>query len=845
MTTSHKPASRKVPVSQDNLQAELTAAEELAAFGVWRWARGSRIVTGTAGFMRIFGLGADADSAAARPLLRRMTPANRRDLFAALRAALPVTIELAVADSGNMSRGMFSIALRSDGNGFWGVAHDVTALRTAVKNLGETEYRWEVALESAGQAMWDSNLETGEVYHSRTWRVMRGMNPDGDVNDSHENWASRLHPEDAPRILATIAREHTGEVQNVALEYRERKPDGNYIWVSSFGRPIEFFPDGRPKRIIGTDTDITQRKRDEDERDRLARRLQLALEVSELGVFEANLVTREVYWDKRVRQIYGLSDDFEVTPSYWETSLHPDDFDSAMRRVWAAVESRGTYVSDFRIIRPSGETRNVHTVGIWYQDADGVPKLLGVNWDVTEEVAAKRDLERARNLAEARNAELEDAKGAIEHNALHDALTGLPNRRYLDAHLAKRAAAAAETGGPVSLLHIDLDLFKQINDTLGHIAGDAMLMHVAALLREATGPDDFVARVGGDEFSIVTGLSATDARLETLAHEIISKVRRPVPYEGHYCRFGASIGIAARMGKDVDPQRLLIDADIALYRAKGRGKNRYEFFTEALQAETVNTKRVADDIMMGIEQDEFFPHYQPLFDAQTMALVGVEALARWRHPIRGVLPPAAFLKIAEDLNVVTAIDRVILETSLGQFNRWRAEGLEVPSISVNVSFRRLHDQQLMQSLETLSIAPGTVSFELLESIFLDEVDDIVSWNIDQIRELGIDINIDDFGTGHASIISLLKLRPKRFKLDRAFLDSLTESPAQQRLVRSIIDIGKSLGIKVVAEGVESMEQATILRELGCDILQGFAFARPMPADQFELFVRNRSWRKAS
>jgi EAL domain-containing protein (putative c-di-GMP-specific phosphodiesterase class I) len=318
-----------------------------------------------------------------------------------------------------------------------------------------------------------------------------------------------------------------------------------------------------------------------------------------------------------------------------------------------------------------------------------------------------------------------------------------------------------------------------------------------------------------------------------------------VPYQGHFCRFGASIGIASRAGRDVDPQRLLIDADIALYRAKGRGKNRFEFFTEALQAETVNTKRLADEILLGIEQDQFFPYFQPLFDAQSMELVGVEALARWRHPQRGVLPPSDFLRVAEDLNVVTAIDRTILEQALGHFARWQEAGLAVPAVSVNVSFRRLHDQQLLRHLRDLKFTPGTLAFELLESIFLDELDDIVSWNIDQIREMGIDINIDDFGTGHASIISLLRLRPKRFKLDRAFLSDLTTSPAQRRLVRSIIDIGKSLGIKVVSEGVETSEQAAILRELGCDILQGFAFARPMSAADLEVFMRDRSRRRAS
>ena len=795
--------------------------------------------------MHILGLDSAAGAVDVRSLLRRVVPAHRRHVFCALRDPGPDPIEVAVEDSFGTSRTILSVAIKTDEQGFWGIGHDVTALRKVTAELNQSESRWEMALESAGQAAWDSNIETGEVYHSRTWRVMRGMHPEGDVQDTHENWIGRVHPDDIDRIQAIIAKEHAGEVRTVAFEYRERRPDGQYIWISSLGKPVEWYSDGRPRRIVGTDTDITQRKLAEAEMARLSRRLELALEVSELGIFEANLETQDIYWDKRVRQIYGVPEHGEIARDYWERHLHPDDREAAIKRVWDAVKSQGAYHSDFRIFRPDGDARHIHTVGTWYRDADGVPKMLGVNWDVTNEVAAKADLELARNLAEARNAELEAARASIEHNAMHDALTGLPNRRYLDQHLADCAAEAATTGGSVGVLHIDLDLFKQINDTLGHVAGDAMLVHVAELLRAASSHDDFVARVGGDEFCVVSTHSGGNTVLAGLAQDIITRIRRPVKYEGHYCRFGASIGIAARAGADVDPERLLVDADIALYRAKGRGKNRYEFFTEALQAEAVSTKRLADDILRGIEQEEFFPFFQPLFDAQSMALVGVEALARWRHPTRGILPPAAFLKIAEDLNAVTTIDRVILEQALGHFGRWRDRGVDVPSVSVNVSFRRLHDQQLLSSLRDLAIPPGTLSFELLESIFLDELDDIVRWNIDQIRDMGIDINIDDFGTGHASIISLLKLRPRRFKLDRQFLEDLTTSSAQRRLVRSIIDIGKSLAIKVVAEGVETAGQAQVLRELGCDILQGFAFARPMAADDLETFLRSQAWRDAS
>jgi diguanylate cyclase (GGDEF)-like protein/PAS domain S-box-containing protein len=830
----------------DNPQALLAIAEELVGLGTWSWQRGSNAVDCSAGLARILGLGRGRERVAARPLLRRVAVTQRRALLATIRHGAPTAnIELAVLDSMGQSRTVLSVHIRKDVDGFWGVAHDVTALRSVSAALDQSESRWEIALECARQGVWDSDVLTGEVYHSRTWRALRGMHPAGDVLDTHESWKARVHPDDLERILALIATQQSGAQDRLVFEYRERKLNGEYIWIQSAGQTIAWQPDGRPRRVIGTDTDITQRKRAEAENERLRQRLELALEVSRLGIFEANLQTREVYWDKRVREIYGVPEDMEVPPDYWEHTLHPDDYETAMKRVWSAVENQGAYVSDFRIIRPDGAIRHLHTEGTWYRDHDGVPKMLGVNWDVTEEVEAKRDLERARELAEARNVELEATKQAIEFNAMHDALTGLPNRRYLDRYLDERAKSAAETGGAVSLLHIDLDLFKQINDTLGHVAGDAMLVHVAGLLRAAAGPDAFVARVGGDEFSIVTTLAGDNDQLAALAAEIIARIRRPVPYQGLFCRFGASIGIASRAGSGVDPQRLLIDADIALYRAKGHGKNRFEFFTEALQAETVTTKRVADEILRGIEQNEFFPYFQPLFDAQSMALVGVEALARWRHPDRGILPPASFLRIAEDLNVVTAIDRVILEQTLKHFAGWRAAGLDVPSVSVNVSFRRLHDQQLLSNLRDLDIAPGTLSFELLESIFLDELDDIARFNIDQIREMGIDINIDDFGTGHASIISLLKLRPTRFKLDRAFLEALTSSASQRRLVRSIIEIGKSLGIKVVAEGIESMEQAHILRELGCDIVQGFAFARPMPAGEFEQFMLGGGLRRAS
>ncbi|HQZ13082.1 MAG TPA: EAL domain-containing protein [Devosia sp.] len=583
----------------------------------------------------------------------------------------------------------------------------------------------------------------------------------------------------------------------------------------------------------------------EAELQKVSRRLGLALQTGEVGVWEYESASGTLVWDERMNEIYGLSG----VPAprryeHWRDRLHPADLERAVEDFRVAVEETGHYQSDYRIVTPAGEERWVRAIGRVYADPDQTSRIVGVNWDVTSDVALNDNLKRANRLSEARNAELEAAKARIEHNALHDSLTGLPNRRYLDDILHRHAQRCALNGRQLALLHIDLDRFKQINDTLGHAAGDAMLIHASEVLKANIRAGDFVARIGGDEFVVVCAGDGSPAFLTTLADRIIATMRQPVAYEGHECRFGVSVGIAVETGAQVEPNRLLINADIALYRAKSRGRNRYEFFTEALQAEVVHTKRVADEILHGLDDAEFLPYYQPQFDAHTLDVVGAEALARWRHPTDGIVLPQVFMGVAEELNVVSTIDRMILEQALRQFAEWRDARLPVPRISVNVSARRLQDEHLVATLQSLNIPPGTISFELVESIFLDESDDIVLNNIKQIKGLGIDIEIDDFGTGYASIVSLLKLKPKRLKIDRQLVMPIVDSLAQRHLVSSIIDIGKSLGIQVAGEGVETMEHARILRDLGCDILQGYALARPMAAPQLTAFLKADAWRGA-
>ncbi|WP_053239654.1 putative bifunctional diguanylate cyclase/phosphodiesterase [Pleomorphomonas koreensis] len=439
------------------------------------------------------------------------------------------------------------------------------------------------------------------------------------------------------------------------------------------------------------------------------------------------------------------------------------------------------------------------------------------------------ELGRAKSLADARNRQLEEANRRIRHASLHDALTGLPNRRHLMDHLGRLDSDMAATAGGIAMLHIDLDRFKQVNDAFGHATGDRLLQHVAGLMRATFRPADLVARIGGDEFVAVCLGDEPEPLARRLAGDLLSAFRQPIDLGETRCRSGLSIGIACADAGNGPPSRLLIDADIALYRAKECGRNRFEFFTEALEAEVVSAKHLADQILTGIDEGQFTAHYQQQFHATTREVVGLEALVRWKHPAEGLLAPADFLEVAEDVDALPTLDHIVLETALADRLRWRAAGLAVPRIAVNVSMGRLRDERLVDRLKALAIEPGALSFELTEAIYLDDSDEVVTDNIRRLRDLGIEIEIDDFGTGYASIVSLMRLKPSRLKIARQLTAAVTTSFPQRQLVRSIVEIGRTQDIGIVAEGVETLEQADILADLGCDILQGFAFGRPMAA----------------
>ncbi|MBT9372375.1 EAL domain-containing protein [Rhizobium sp. CSW-27] len=721
---------------------------------------------------------------------------------------------------------------------------DITAQKQREAEVSTREIRWNSALISSVSGVWDHHYAIGVKYYSPTWRLLRGLTEDDPLPASKEEWLKRLHPDDVDYTLHAMERQEAGDPAYQMFLYRERHADGHWVWIECRGACVERAPDGRPLRVIGTDTDVTDRIEAEHGRAQMARRLEIALTLSGVGVFEADLVTGKVYWDDRVYEMYGLSPGEEIrVGETWESFLHPEDRPRILAAVTADRDADRRFSDEYRIVLRDGSERVIRSCTVTYTDQDGHQKMVGANWDITRDVMLQRELDRARRMAEARNEELEAARSSIEYNAMHDYLTDLPNRRYLDAMMAREAAHCAREGSALGVLHIDLDRFKQINDTLGHGAGDAILKHAASVLRRLARAEQFVARIGGDEFVLLAPFTGSPRKLSALADRLVRALSEPVLHEGRECRVGASIGIAWMTGGEIDARQLLLNADMALYRAKKGGRNRYEFYSAATHEELVLAKRTADDILQGIETRQFFPVYQLQFDAGSLDICGAETLARWQHPRQGLLMPDAFLSIAEDIGALSIIDDLILEKALEDHARLTELGLVLPKLSANVSYRRLLDPGLIRKLRKQSVAPGLLSFELLESTFLDNCDDQVMRNLTQLKRLGIDIEIDDFGTGHASIVSLLQLSPNTLKIDRQLIRLLPQSAEQRRLVGSIIEIGKSLNIRVAAEGVETMEHARILRELGCDVLQGFALARPLPFNELVTFMRSGGWRE--
>ncbi|MEM9974959.1 MAG: EAL domain-containing protein [Pseudomonadota bacterium] len=476
------------------------------------------------------------------------------------------------------------------------------------------------------------------------------------------------------------------------------------------------------------------------------------------------------------------------------------------------------------------EILNVHKSGKPYWATISISPIVGEDGEVERFAAISSDITERRRIQEA----LSRAQQETEYQATHDTLTGLPNRRYLDQVLASEVGNGA---APRTLIRVDLDFFKNVNDTHGHAAGDHVLKVVSKALTSLTRKDDLVARVGGDEFVVLLRQAATSAQADALCERLRSEICKDIVFEGATCRVGASFGVASALDGLVDNEKLLVGADAALYVSKEQGRNTTTLYTPEVHADVLTKRRSSAEIERAIEREEFEPYFQPQIDAKTRGFAGLEALVRWHHPEQGVLLPGAFLPLAERLSLVPEIDNLVYKKGLGAVLRLNADGFAVPKVSFNVGAKQLENPFLRSIFNSYELGETRIAFEVLESVLVEEQTSLFANQIDLLRDLGFGVEVDDFGSGHASVVGLMQLRPDAMKLDQRLILPLNRDPNAVTTVRALIEIGQSNGIKVTAEGVETEEHAQLLTELGVDTLQGYRFAPPLPVDQLRDFLR--------
>lgn len=593
-----------------------------------------------------------------------------------------------------------------------------------------------------------------------------------------------------------------------------RKKDGSLFWDSTSISPLRD-DGGVISHFIAVKEDITERLRAEEQ----LRMVAAVFETSNEAIMIADQQGRIKVVNAAFERITGYAA-HEVqghNPSLLSSGRHDRIF---YEQMWDSLIRQGNW---------SGEIWNRRKDGSVYPEWLSISALHDEEGQITEFVSVFSDITSRK-----------EAEAHIRHQAYYDALTQLPNRSLLLDRLAVAIHTAERDQQTLSVLFIDLDRFKYVNDTLGHEYGDELLVQVARRLGNCVRESDTVARFGGDEFVILLHNIHSDRDAALVAEKIIRRLSDPFTLAGREIVIGASIGLAMFPGESDDPDTLLRNADLAMYRAKQTGRNRFQFFTNSLQEHANNLMEMEQDLRLALEQNQLEIYYQPLVRAQSGRVTGVEALLRWHHPTQGMIPPDQFIPLAEDTGLIGPIGQWILETACRQVSQWHQQGLKF-YLSVNISGRQRDlglDAELLSSiLERTELAAGQLVLEITEGMLLDNSDETIAW-LQSFCDLGIHLAIDDFGTGYSSLSYLKRFPIDTLKIDREFIRELTLDNEDALLVEAIISMARSLKLRLIAEGVETAEQRSALFRLGCEYLQGYHFSRPLPAEQLISWIQS-------
>ncbi|NVZ53475.1 EAL domain-containing protein [Pseudomonas sp. B6002] len=710
-----------------------------------------------------------------------------------------------------------------------GVAKDVTDQIEASESLRDSEQRYRMLAESISDVICSTDSQLALNYISPSVSAVLGYDVDWVFKNG---WQSIIaNPQQLSGIYSLVERVSRALGDTAALnQLRDEVQTQLFLFdcLRADGRkvPIElrlvlvWDEHGAFEGILGVGRDISQQRRAEKD-------LRMAATVFEHST-SAILITDPAGYIVQANEAfsrvsgYAVSDVLDQLPNM----LTVDEQQEAhLRYVLKQLHQHSTWEGEVWLKRRNGEH---------YPAWVGITAVFDDEGDLASYVCFFSDISE-RKASEQR----------IHRLAYYDALTHLPNRTLFQDRLHTALQSAERQKSWVVLMFLDLDRFKPINDSLGHAAGDRMLKEMATRLLGCVAEDDTVARMGGDEFTLLLQPRVSREmalnRAIHVAEQILASLVKPFVLEGREFFVTASIGIALSPQDGNELSQLMKNADTAMYHAKERGKNNFQFYQADMNASALERLELESDLRHALDQNEFVLYYQPQFSGDGKRLTGAEALLRWRHPRRGLVPPGDFIPVLEELGLVVDVGDWVLSEACRQLKTWHQNKVRVPKVSVNISARQFSDGQLGERIATIlkdtGLPPACLELELTESILMREVNEAMQI-LDSLKNLGLSIAVDDFGTGYSSLNYLKQFPIDVLKIDRTFVDGLPSGEQDAQIARAIIAMAHSLNLAVIAEGVETHEQLDFLREHGCDEVQGYLFGRPMPANRFEAQFSN-------
>ncbi|MCU1450249.1 MAG: putative kDa protein in hypE 3region [Acidimicrobiales bacterium] len=688
--------------------------------------------------------------------------------------------------------------------------------RVREKALIESEKRLRDLVDATAAVIYVKALDGRYLLVNRRYEKLTGFEPGFVVGKTDDElW---------PGPMAEAIKVNDQRVLDalVPLEFEERGPDPDSpVTFLAFKFPL-FDPNGEPYAIAGISTDITDRKVGEERLRRSEERFRLLAENAQDFIFRYRMKPAPAfeYVSPACLAVTGYSPDelygdpaliFDLLESLHVEMMIDETRSSSLRKTWE-VEVR----------RKDGSV-------IW------VEQRLALITDDSGQIAAVEGI--ARDVTARREAERQ-----LSHQALHDSLTGLPNRRLLIDRIEQALARAGREGSRVAVVLLDLDRFKLVNDSWGHTAGDKVLTAVAGRLYAAVRAADTVARFGGDEFVVVREGVGGAWEAARFAERLAEAVDGQLEIEGEDVFVRASLGVTVGEGGD-SAEALLRDADAAMYTAKERGRGRVELFDAEVSGRAESRLVAEAALRRAVEREEFVVMYQPIISVPTGRVVGAEALVRWDVPGGGRMSPTEFIPLAEETGLIVPLGQWVFDEACAQLRRWRDEELPVDTMSINLSARQLAAGSfafgVSEAIDRYQLRPGWLSFEITESVLMEDVELSIE-SLVGLKALGVRLAVDDFGTGYSSLAYLKRLPLDSLKIDRAFVDGLGTDPNDSAIVAAVVAMAGALGLSVTAEGVETTQQLDELRRLECGYGQGYLFARPLSPPDFAALLRSSS-----